>query len=249
MNPFQPTAPQKTVTLTATDFTPGSQLVGIMSPIAFYDVPLGHILGLYGRKPFRAYIKGVKQFPNQAGGAAAALNLGALPVRTVRPAGTFPTTNHPDITVYGRAAGSAAAWVRLSVSAVNFATGVVTVAAQAAAMDMKAYYILPDGELEIRAARPVGSDGVTTKLFGSPFRALHEVDQTNARSAPQFGSRDIYSLPQNYRITIEARTSAVIDWSADAGHELVITAADQAVSVTDEQSLMVRAEEKLRGGF
>lgn len=244
---IQATSAQNSTTLTASDFTPGAQLVNIMSPVAYFDVPVGHIIGLLGKKSFRAYIKGRKDL---AGVTGETFDTNVRATRTQRPAGAFPTANHPDLVVWGRDVNSNGPWTKLEISWFDFSTGeLVLQNALTEPTDLRVYYVISEGEFEIRAARPVGSDGVTTKLFGAPFRAMHEVDQTNARSAPTFGGKAIFSLPQNYRLTLEARTGALIDWSDMAEHELVISAVDQPVRVTDEQLLMVRAEEKLRGGF
>ncbi|WP_034343996.1 hypothetical protein [Deinococcus misasensis] len=251
--PFQILGQERSLTLTVSDFVgTGAQIQNRMSPIAYYDVPIGHLVALKGGTPFRSYIKGEYVATiAPAVGVTHTVDLDAAGyrfARSARPAPTLPANNHPDILAY-ISDDAGATWTLTNVTAINVDTQEITVTKTASTNRVKIYYLLSDGEIEIRAARPVGSNGVSALLYNNSFRGLHEVNQTNIRSAPKFGTADRYSLSENFRLTIEANTNAVIPWVPEARHEIVIGAFDLPVKVTDPQRLAVQVEAMLRQSF
>jgi hypothetical protein len=256
--PFEVTGPQKAVTLiSSTFFSPGASqfsianLSGVLSPVAYRDVPLGTILSLRGGSPFRFYMKATIGVNVTLTGAVQVVPFslaGYSVVRSVRQAGTFPNQNHPDIHAVVSLGGT---WALIDVTTFDFNTGLgtVTVPAGYSGGEVRIFYLTGAGEVEFRASRPIGSDGVTAKLYGSPLRAVHESDQNNARTAPQFGSLgQRYSLPEAFRLTINVRSNESIEWSERARHDIAIVADSLPIRVTDPARMAATAEVMLRGG-
>ncbi len=84
--PFIPLANAQRISLTADRFKAGNQVLGLMSSVAYYDGPLGHLLIMRGGDPFRFYLKAAKDFAVAAGQAAGdyLVDLGATGLHMVR---------------------------------------------------------------------------------------------------------------------------------------------------------------------
>ncbi|THF88469.1 hypothetical protein E7T09_04490 [Deinococcus sp. KSM4-11] len=251
--PFLPLAQAMRLTLTPEKFTPGQQVLGILSTVAYFDGPLGHLLLFKGGENFRFFLKGRAEFVVPGGTAAGAyvVNLagaGHSPIRTTRPAAAFPTTSHPDLLAY-TSIDNKATWQLASISAADFAAGTVTVTLPANTTHVVVYHTTGNGEFELRILRPLGSDTSRAKLFGSALRSIHETDQSNTRSAPTFGGEGReYPLPPQFRLELAARTTTPIVFDQYAQHELSLPVFDTPVRVLDAAQLNAQAELKLRGG-
>lgn len=251
--PFQVLANANRTTLTADRLTAAQQVVGLNSGVAYFDGPAGHLLLFKGGETFRFYIKGRHEV-GVVGGTPAGpydVNLAAAGhtlMRTPRPGAAFPNANHPDVLAYTSSDGGTT-WTRATVNAVNFDTGVVTVERPGNATRVAVYFVTGDGEFELRILRPLGSDVSSAKLFGGALRSIHETDQTNARSAPTFGSEGReYPLPPQFRLELAVRTKTPIVFDRYAEHELSLPVFDTPVRVLDAARLNAEAEVKLRGG-
>lgn len=247
--PFQPQGNALKTALTADRLTPAAQVLGIMSAVAYYDGPLGHLMLFKGGDPFRFYIKGRHQVNVPAAGA---FNLdlkaaGYNPIQSPRPAAAFPTQNHPDILAY-TSVDNGVTWVPAMVTAMNFATGVVTFTAPAACL-AAVYFTAGNGDFELRLVRPMGSDVASAKLFDGALRSIHETDQSNSRSAPAFGLQGReYPQPPQFRLELAVRSNTAIVWDRYAQHEISLPVFDTPVKVLDPARLNAEAEVKLRGG-
>lgn len=250
---FRPVG-SKAVTLGFENFRPGQQVLGTLSTAAYHDVSLNHVLALKGNIPFRAYIKGVFERGEQISAAGELVvsinpngNEGRVMVRSARPAPAFPTASHPDVLVYV-SANNGTSWTQKPVKAVDFAAGTVTFDKDANTNRIAVFYLIGDGELELRAVRPMGSDSGSAKLYGAPFRTIHESDQSKGTTAPKLGSRPRYDLPQQFRLELAVRSNSKVEWTARARHELALAADDIAGQVINAQQLSALGELGLRGG-
>lgn len=251
--PFAPLAAATRLSLTADRFTPQQQVLGILSPVATFDGPLGHLMLFKGGENFRFFLKGRFE-TGVAGGTAAGpyvVDLAAAGhslIRTTRPGTTFPSTSHPDVLAYTSADGGAT-WQAANVTAVDWAAGQVTVDRPGNATRVAVYFTTGNGEFELRVSRPLGSDAARAKLFGSALRSIHETDQVNARSAPTFGGEGReYPLPPQFRLELAVRSTTPVVFDRYAGHELSLPVFDVPIRVLDAAQLNAQAELKLRGG-
>ncbi|MVN89376.1 hypothetical protein GO986_21815 [Deinococcus sp. HMF7620] len=183
--PFQALGQALRTTLTADRLTPAQQVLGILSGVAYFDGPLGHLLLFKGGDLFRFYLHG-RHAMGVAGGTPAGpvvVDLAAAGhtiIRSPRPAPAFPTTGgHPDVLAYTSADGGTT-WLAAPVNAVNFDAGTVTVERPGNATRVAVYFTTGDGEFELRVVRPLGSDVASAKLFGGALRSIHETNQVNA---------------------------------------------------------------------
>ncbi|WP_034383173.1 hypothetical protein [Deinococcus sp. YIM 77859] len=251
--PFQPLAKAMRLSLTADRFTPGQQVLGLLSTVAYFDGPLGHLMLFKGGENFRFFLKGRFE-TGVAGGTAAGpfvVNLAAAGhtlIRSTRPGAAFPNLFHPDVLAYTSADGGTT-WQAAPVSAVDWAAGTVTVDRPGNATRVAVYFTTGDGEFELRVVRPLGSDVASAKLFGGALRSIHETDQTNARSAPTFGAEGReYPLPPQFRLELAVRSRTPVVFDQYAGHELSLPVFDTPIRVLDAAQLNAQAELKLRGG-
>jgi len=262
--PFIPLANAQRISLTADRFKAGNQVLGLMSSVAYYDGPLGHLLIMRGGDPFRFYLKAAKDFAVAAGQAAGdyLVDLGATGlhmVRTPRPAADLPTSvqagqgdagtvAHPDVLAY-TSLDNGQTWQPAAVRAVDFVTGKVTLTVPANVTNIRVYFVPADGEFQFRVIRPVGSDSMSAQIFGQALRSIHETEQNNVRSAPQLGDlgRE-YPIPPQFRLDLAVRSNARILWDNLAQHEISLPMYDTPIRVTDYAALTAQAEVKLRGG-
>lgn len=253
MLPFQPLTNAMRISLTADRFTPAQQVLGLLSTVAYFDAPLGHLMLFKGGENFRFYLKGrheVGVSPATPAGpfvvdlAAAGHSL----IRSPRPGAAFPNTSHPDVLAYTTVDGGES-WQAAPVTAVDWAAGTVTVDRPDNATTVAVYFTTGDGEFELRVVRPLGSDVASAKLFGGALRSIHETDQTNARSAPTFGAEGReYPLPPQFRLELAVRSQTPIVFDQYAQHELSLPVFDTPIRVLDAAQLNAQAELKLRGG-
>ncbi len=252
MLPFQPLSNALRTTITANRLTPASQVLGILSSVAYFDGPLGHLMLFKGGENFRFYLKARAVFTNAGGFGIGLANLNLASqnlkmLRTPRPAGAFPLTYHPDLLVYGD--DGTGILQELSIISADFQTGDLVVSTQAIFYDIVVYFVPADGEFELRIVRPLGSDVASAKLFGGALRSIHETDQTNARSAPIFGSAGReYPLPPQFRLELAVRSNTQIVFDQYAQHEISLPMFDTPIRVLDAAQLNAQAELKLRGG-
>jgi hypothetical protein len=248
---MRPTGPARSKILQWSDFTgTGQQSANQPSIVAYYDVPLGHAAVLLADKPIRAFLKARQTDAFAAdGNANRVVNIGAgNMIQSTRVAPAFPANNHPDVLAY-ISSDNGVTLVRATIAAVNFATGAVTVNKVAGVTNFIAVYFLsPNGELEIKAYRPVGGDTVAGRLFNRPLRGLAEVDQTNERSAMRLNIPRDTALVSQFRLALEVRSPGIISWDAFAEHDLSIQVKTAPIQINDLQRLNIETERALRGG-
>lgn len=251
--PFQALATAARLSLTADRLKPAQQVLGLQSAVAYFDGPLGHLLLFRGGENFRFYLKGRHEVGVAGGTAAGAFVVdlaaaGHALIRSPRPGAAFPNSYHPDVLAYTSADGGTT-WLSAPVAAVDWAAGTVTVDRPGNATRVAVYFTTGDGEFELRIVRPLGSDVASAKLFGGALRSIHETDQTNARSAPTFGSEGReYPLPPQFRLELAVRSRTPIVFDRYAQHELSLPVFHTPIRVLDAAQLNAQAELKLRGG-
>ena len=235
-------------------FQAGSQVLSRASFAAFLDVALGHAMVIKGSQNFRLYIMAqyIAQIATDAS-TVQVVDLGAKGlgvVRSARPAPAFPSQSHPDVFAF-ISNNAGATWTPTNVTAADFTVNTVTVVKAADTNAIKVYYLPEFGEIALRAVRPVGSDGVNALLWGAPLMDVHQVDQSNTRSAPRFeagSGGNGWFLPPKFRLGLEVRSPSNIVWTAEARHELAINVLDSRITVLSESQLNAMAEVQLRGG-
>lgn len=245
-------AASRSTAFTEADFKLGRQEINILSPLAYLEVPKGHLYGLKGQTPFTMYLM-AKYEAAHTPDAPLTLTVdlsgtGGAFSKSTRSAPNLPAVNHPDVRVYISSNGGTS-WTQTTINAVDYDAETVTFVKQANTNRVKVYYLTSKGQVTISAQRPAGSDAIGLKIFDAPLRKLHEVDQTNIRSAVVLGSRDVFILPEDWRLFINVKSPVPIEWSAEAGHEISLNAFTQPIKVLDAQALNAKAEEMLRGGF
>ncbi len=245
-------APAKSQILTWDKFSVGdTQQPNFATRIAFYDVPLGYGMILEKDKPLRAYIKAKEEFAETVNAnPTASVNLvtaGHKPIRSSRVASAFPTQSHPDLVAF-ISSDNGTTWTRTDIVGANFTSGVVVVNKTATTNRVKIYFLPGLGEIQIFGYRPVGSDISGGKIFGKPFRDLHETDQSNDRSAMQLSTNGDVPLVSQFRLAIEVRSSSLVEWSKEAEHDLMIPTKSAPIEIIDIQALNVEVERALRGG-
>ncbi|GGJ56585.1 hypothetical protein [Deinococcus roseus] len=242
----------RSTVFTQPDFKVGTQQTGILSPIAYLEVPKGHLYALKGQIPFTMYIMAKYEFAiatdSDVVHTVELAPQGGAFSKSTRPAPTLPAQNHPDIRAYISSNGGTT-WTQTNVLNIDYDDESVNITKLAGTNRIKVYYLTSKGTLTISAQRPAGSDAIGLKIFDAPLRKLHEVDQTNIRSAVVLGSRDVFILPEDWRLFINVKSPVPIEWSVEAGHELALNAFTQPIKVLDAQALNAKAEEILRGGF
>jgi hypothetical protein len=219
--------------------------------IAYYDVPLGFLVELEKNKPVRAYIKAKFEEPVTVNANAnIAVNLagnGHTMLRSTRAASAFPTDSHPDVVAYISSNGGTT-WTKATIANANFLSGVVTVNKTPTTDRVKVYFLPGLGEIQFFGYRPAGSDVAGGKVFGKPFRDLHETDQANDRNSMQLTTSSNVLLPSQFRLAVEVRSPSIVEWSAAAEHDLMLPTKSVPIEISDIQALNVSAERMLRGG-
>jgi hypothetical protein len=232
-------------------FRPDAQVPGVLSSFAFFDVPLSHMVVLRSDVNLRLYLKA--RYEVAVGLAAAGnqiVDLGIVGqgfILSGRQNAAFPTVAHTDLVAFV-SEDAGATWLAAAVNAVNVATGVITIQRTANTNRVKVYFLPSRGNLEIRAFRPAGSDNVSAKLFGQPFRAIAESDQTNIRSVIRLELGEDKPLPSQFRLSLQTDSPSTIAWVAEAQHEIAILVRDAPIEILNLQQLSVMAEKQLRGG-
>lgn len=254
--PFKPLGNAQHKTLTPSLIMGGNQIVGVRSTAGYFDGPLGQLILFKGGDPFRLYLKGrVEQqaddadIPNDGDVLFDLAAEGRTLIRSQRTSGDFvPGKSHTDLLAYHRVDESGT-WEPAEISAVDWEAGTVMVSRPAGSRDVALYFLTGDGELEIRITRPLGSDDASAKLFNSALRSLHEVDQSNVRSAPTFGviGRE-YPLPPQFRLEFAIRSKTQILFDEFAQHEISLPMYDTPIEIFNVSELNAQAELKLRGG-
>jgi hypothetical protein len=232
-------------------FRGDSQVPNVLSTFAYFDVPLSHMVVLRSDVNIRLYLKA--RFEGVVALAAAGnevVNLGAINqgfILTGRQNAAFPTVAHSDLVAFV-SEDAGVTWLAAAINAVNVAAGTITVQRTANTNRVKVYFLPSRGNLEIRAFRPAGSDGISAKLFGQPFRAIAESDQTNVRSVIKLDLGEDKPLPSQFRLALQTDSPSTIAWVAEAQHEIAILVRDAPIEILNLQELNVAAERQLRGG-
>lgn len=236
--------------LDARRFTLAQQTLNAPSLVAYLDVPDGHILRLQGAAALRMYLPAILEVPMAVGGSGdIVLQVGGdgrRMVRSTRSAPAFPTGSHPDVRAQTSIDGGAT-WTDAQVLAVDWGAEAVTIARSGGNVNRARVWYLPgDGEVELRAARPMGSDSGSSYIWGASLRSIHETEQGNVDAAVKIGADK--NLSQRFRLGVQVRSASRIDLRAIARPELILKALDVPVRVVDASRLAALNELELRGG-
>lgn len=198
-----------------------------------------------GERRIRMYFKGQLTVAGQNLATAAARTV-TLPhlVQTLQAAVTLPTTFHPEIEVWGFSAGS---WIRLTITAVDYAAGTVTFTEPAGLATgtphtIEIYYTHRNGEFRFRVLRELGGiDDSAATAYNGTFSAIHTLDQTNRDSMVAWPSE--VQLVPGMRLSLEVFTPSVpMVWTARSRHYIAIYAESRHIRVRDRATLSKRAE-------
>lgn len=232
-------------------FVAGAQTVNLLTPVAYVEVAPGYVMGIKRELQFHLYLKSKHEAAIVADAAVTlAVDLAAAGykiVQSTRPAPAFPTQKHPDVHAY-ISSDAGATWVATDVTAVNWGTSVVTITKNAATNRIKVYFLNGQGDVEVQAKLPKGSDNINIKLFGQSQRSIYEVDQTNERSALRIGLTANALLLPRWRLQLAVRSPGLIPWVEEANHEVDIPVFDMPVEILDLGRAELMAESELRGG-
>lgn len=224
------------------------QTPDILSPLAFYDVPINYVLGI-DKRPFSLRIKGVLVQTFVASGTLSrVVNLAASGTRIVKSplnAPALPSLYHPDVVAF-RSSDNGVTWVATNITAIDYVLSTVTVEKDAATNAVKVYYLLGEGEVLIRASLPSGYSTEKVHLFSGAIPAVNASEQINQRSALTKFKRE-YALAPQMRLEIAVRCKAIVEWSATAQHEIDFKAWLQPVKIIDRPEFERTALERLRG--
>jgi len=253
MLPYEIVGNPRTRALTAESFQPGQQTLGIMSTVAKLEVPRNIAMVLRRGAPLQAYIKAVYETQGALTlvGGNVQIDLGAQGIRLVqsqRNNPAFPTSAHQDIAGF-LSDDNGDTWQETNVLSVNWQTGVVVLQGNIvpAANKARVLYLPGDGELQIAAEVPSGSDGSSAVFFNTSLRSLHSADQTNRLTAPTLGTgKDVFLAPE-FILTIRVRSNSRIYWAADAENIFNLPVIDTPIRVLDGPMLSRMAEQQLKG--
>lgn len=206
------------------------QVPGRRSSIARYSVARQAIVALQAGAAFRMRLKGQATGSFNSAAASVTIDLAAATegLRIVpSPAGaaaTYPTTDHPDVIVYRDSDGS-----RMTIEAVDYDANTVTVTNPAAstAINWTAYGQLQQGGVQLVAVAPASLDNTgEVVLFDGTLRGLHEVNQSESRTAPRIraSANDLLPLGPQWRLDIVVDTPATVVFNDAADHEVQLQA-------------------------
>ncbi|MBO1438336.1 hypothetical protein [Meiothermus sp. CFH 77666] len=251
--PYEIVGTPRTRALTAQSFEPGNQVLGLMSTVAKMEVPRNIAMVLRKGAPLQAYIKAVYETQGALtiSGGNVVIDLGAQGIRLVqsqRQNPSFPTIEHLDIK--GELSDdNGATWTETNVVSVNWQTGVVNLQLSIVpgANKARVFYLPGDGELQIAAEVPMGSDGSSAVFFNTSLRSLHSADQTNRLTAPTLGTaKDVFLAPE-FILAIRVRSNSRIYWGNDAENIFNLPVIDTPIRVLDGPMLSRLAEQQLKG--
>lgn len=224
-NPFGLDTPRP-FNLTASRFAAGDQLANRRSSAARFVVPARNMLSLVTGQPLRLRLKAHAEITQTDAGASVVLDLAAAGLRIVAsPAGaaaSLPSTDHPDVLVY-------AAGVPVAVEAIDYDANTVTVTNPDAgnAVTYDVYGTAQEGQVQLVAVAPAALDNRgEIVLYDSTLRALHEIDQSNGRTAPKIirPGRSALGLGPKWAVSIVVDSPASFVWNDEAKHDVLIPA-------------------------
>ena len=223
--------------------------------LAQYEVPLGEVFKPDPLAPIRCYLMARHETAITADAAVTlAVDLGAAGydlVRSNRVAPALPSLNHPDARAF-ISSDNGGTWTESNVTAFDETTNTVTIAKVAATNRIKVYFLHGNGEFRLRVSRPAGSDVVSPLIYNSPFKALHETNQIDGRTAIRLSgarSGDFPALAPRWKLALEVKTSAPMYWQSEARHELLIHGFTAPVLVHNWKLLEARLEQEWRSGL
>lgn len=246
--PAIPAGRPATKQLTSDDFTSRVQVPNSMSSVAAYRVPRNSVLELRNNVPFRMRLFGQLTGAIADTDATTAFDIDASalrPVRSPSPAPALPAVGHPDVRVY-LSTDSGVNWTEATVNAVDFGTGVITIAKLAStAYQYKAYVLPAVGTFQIVSEVPAGVDSTTKVVYNDTLAALHEVNQAEGETAPRLmnPSGDNVSLAGNFALVLQVESAASIVWDAEAPHQVYFDAKIVQVIVRDRAALNKAVEQ------
>jgi hypothetical protein len=207
-----------------------------------------HFRIMNGERRLRLYFKGQKTVAGQtlASPGARTVNLPFL-VETPQAKPSLPTAYHPEVSVWAQVGG---VWQRLTITAIDYATGNVTFTEPAGITGtIEIYYTHGDGQMRFRVARDAGGiDDSTATVFNQSFATLHSIDQNSLETMIAWPQQ--VELVPGTRLVLEVFTNTVpMVWNDRAGHYVHIAALARRVDVLDKGRLLSLAEIENRGGL
>jgi hypothetical protein len=231
-------------TLDPSRFTAASQITSVESTVAYFDVPLGNVLGLIDKQKFALRIKARVIRVFTASGALTRAVTGLQIARSPRSAPALPTSVHPDFVAF--ISNDGITYARTTITAVNYITGEVTVTKTATTTHIKLYYSLSAGEIFLKAFAPSGSDTERRMIFNCNAKVLHENDQISG-DTPLTVLKTAKALPEEFRLELRVRTADEVVFAAEAEWELNIQAFMQPSVDDDRTATYAAALERLKG--
>lgn len=223
--------------------------------VAQHEVALGEVFKPNPLAPIRAYIMGRHEAAIVADAAVTiVVDLGAQGydlVRSNRVAPALPTLIHPDARAF-ISSDAGATWNETTVTAFDENANTVTISKVAGTNRIRLYFLHGNGEFRLRVSRPIGSDIVSPLIYNAPFKALHETNQIDSRTAIRLSgarSGDFPALAPRWKLSLEVKTSVPIYWVAEARHELLIHGAKAPVLIHNWKLLEARLEQEWRSGL
>lgn len=239
----------QTKSLGFADFTAGAQIANVLTPVARLKVPANHVYALLAGERIGLYLKGIYEAATPVNANVdVTINLasaGFLIDRSTRKAPAFPTQAHPDVHAFISSDGGAT-WAATNVLAVDFDLSTVQITKTGSTNRVRIYALPREGELEIRANIPGGGSRVDSRILNLPIAYIHEVDQTNVRTAPKLDIASVVPIPEDWTISIEARCPVLIPWVAEAKHSVEFRVKTAQVTVFDAPALNTLAEQAIR---
>jgi hypothetical protein len=206
-----------------------------------------HFRIVNGERRLRLYFKGQKTVAGQnlASPGARTVNLPFL-VETPQAKPALPTAYHPEVSVWAQVGG---VWQRLTITAIDYATGNVTFTEPAGITGtIEIYYTHGDGQMRFRVARDAGGiDDSTATVFNQSFATLHSIDQNSLETMIAWPQQ--VELVPGTRLVLEVATTVPMVWNDRAGHYVHIAALARRVDVLDKGRLLSLAELENRGGL
>lgn len=220
---------------------------GILTTLAFYDVPIGQSLALRGDVPFILKIKGrvIRTFAASGSLTSTVILTGLRAAKS--PLGglvTYPTVYHPDFVCL--ISDDGVNFTPSTINSVNYVTGVIGYTKTATTTAVKLYYLMGDGEIQLTAFAPSGYDQERRGLFVSSAVALHTTDQVSSDFKLNRFQTQRNFAPQ-MRLDIRVRSNADVVWLEEAQHEIVIHGGLQPVRVYDRAAFEKLALDSLKG--
>lgn len=251
MQPYGVSSPARTIALTVASLTAAlaAPVPGVRGMVASVRTPDNHMTVLKGMATARLYLQARYQVASGAlaSGAQVIQVNGGGRIMTLSPraARAFPTRAHADVNAWVQMVANGP-WTPTDVLGADWVAGTVTVQNPAGSVNLRVNYTFGDGEIYLLASRPYGSSGGEIQLYNVPARSLHETNQADTSAAPVPVMMD-KPIPQGFTLGIAVRAASAVYFDGMAQHEVMLSAYDLGISVSDPVMLADLAERQLKG--